>query len=145
MVVSILVGLVIFLGVGYILGVYSQQKINGQKIESLEKTKNIFSYSKLINSIIAFGKISNISGRTITLTSETDTLEITMRANAQVYSFTAPTSTGGQLTGIPSQNIAAFEDIKVGDNLNVNMRMLPDGTFEGASAIIFESTVQISQ
>jgi len=142
---AVIAGIVIFSATGYVIGSYFEQRVNGEKIASLEKVNNIFSYSKLINSIIAFGKISNVSGRTITLTSGTDTLEITMRANAQIYSFTTPTSSGGQLTGTPAQNVVAFEDIKVGDNLNVNMRMLPDGSFEGASAIIFAPTIQISQ
>lgn len=147
-VVSIIVGVAVLFGVGYLLGVLSERGKTGPQIESLEKITGItssLSSSKLILSIIAYGKVTNISGRTITLAMGIETMQITIRQDAQIYSYTTPTAVQGKVPEFPAQIPAEFKDIKIGNNLNINAKMLPDGQLEGLSAIILPATMKISQ
>lgn len=145
---SVVIGLILSLGAGYFIGVSLEQEKTGTQIQGLEKLTNVTSFltsSKLISSIIVFGKVTNISGRTITLAVESENLQVSIKEGAQIYSFTAPVSVDGKMSGVPKQEVAEFKNIKIGDNLNINMKMLADGQAEGFSATIFPATFKTAQ
>ncbi|MBU4274882.1 hypothetical protein KKE19_03665 [Patescibacteria group bacterium] len=138
-----IIGGVVLLGVGYLVGVGLEKDKTGPQLEKLEKAANILnslSSLKIIASTIAFGEVTKISDRTITLTYGTENLPIRIKEDAKISSFIlpAPNDKGEQIiSDIPEQKTAEFGDIKVGDNLNISLRILPDGEIEGISVIIF--------
>ena len=126
----------VLLGIGTLAGVNFQEQKTTPRIAELEKMENmikILSSSKVIPSIVAFGQVGEISGRTVTLTYGTESLAIPIREDAKIYSFSGTTN---QKTP-PEQKTAEFKDIKVGDKLNITLKILSNGEIEGLSVIIF--------
>jgi len=142
-VIIVLIGGAILLGAGYLAGVSLEKERTApdlEKLEKLEKINNVlnsFNSLKVIPSIVAFGEVTEISGRTVTLTYGAENLPIKIKENAKISSLTAlvPDVEGGQV--VPEQKTVEFKDIKIGDNLNVSLRLLPEGELEGLSVIIF--------
>ena len=64
-----------------------------------------------------------------------DTLVLSVPNSAKVYSFKI---FPGSKT--PVQSAASLGDIKEGDHINVNLKLLPNGQFEGSSVIILPPT-----
>jgi len=87
--------------------------------------------SKVVPSMIAYGAVSKIDGRTLTLTYGTDSIVVPVAEGAQVFSFTQ-TTTGST----PTQKEANFSDIKVGNSINVSLKLLSNGNLQGTSVII---------
>lgn len=141
--VCAIIGGVVFLAAGYLAGVGLERGQTGFRLEKLEKTINVLnslSSSKIIASIVAFGEVTKISDRTVTLTYGTENLPIRIKEDAKVFSFIlpAPNNKGEQvISDIPEQKNAEFKDIKLGDNLNVSIKILLEGQVEGLSVIIF--------
>ena len=106
------------------------EKSQSTKFESAVKALS----SKVIPSIIAYGQVSKIENKNITLTYNKETLTIPLTQSTSIYSFVAPAT--GSKTATPTQKKAAFSEIKVGDSLNITLKLLPDGTIEGQSVII---------
>ncbi len=147
-VICVIVGAVLFSGTGYFVGVSLEKEKSQSRIETLEKQTNItemLGSSKIINSVIAFGKVSKVSGRTVTLASGLEKLAIDIKEDAQIYLMTAPTSVDGNISGIPTQRTAVFGEIKVGDNINVNVKILSNGSAEGLGVIILPPGTNITQ
>ena len=138
--ISAVIGGIVLLGAGYLAGISLEKEKTKSQLEKLERATsalNSLSSSKVIPSIVAFGEVTKISGRTITLTYGTENLPIRIKEDAKIYSFNTPTP--GQetpLTG-PIQTESTFEAIKAGDNLNISVKVSPDGELEGLSVIIF--------
>jgi len=82
--------------------------------------------SKVFSSIIAYGQVQAIEGRNVTVSNLGDNLTISLIDSAQVYFFEA---IGG--SAAPVQKKGAFGDIKVGDKVNISVRVLPAGGLEG--------------
>lgn len=123
----IVVSVVLFL-LGGALGVLLQGQMGPQKtkvaaVQSLS--------SKAISSVVAYGQVDSINGRDITLSNLGDSLTVSLLDNAQVYSFT--TQKGSTA---PVQQTLKFENIKVGDKVNVAVKLLPTGQMQGSSVII---------
>lgn len=95
--------------------------------------------SKVIPSITAYGQVSKIEGRDITLTLGGDSLKIKINNNAQVFLPSSSTIDKDGKTVNAPQQIAKFSDIKIGDNVSVNLKLLPDGQIEGAMVVIVQS------
>jgi hypothetical protein len=127
LVILAVAGILLFL-IGAALGfvLHTQNKIQVQKVEAINSLS-----SKVVSSMSASGKVKNISGRNITLTNLGDDLTITIADNAQIYSFTLKTKGAAQ-----TQQTAKFGDIKVGDNINVAVKLSPTGQMQGASVVI---------
>lgn len=131
LVISIIIGLVIFV-VGGGVGVLYQQKkeppaapirISGEN--SLVKILN----SKVIPSIAAYGQVVNINKRNITLISGNEDFTVKINDVAPVYYFVAS-----------AQKSAKFEDIKRGDTVRVELKFLSNNQIEGYSVIIIPPT-----
>ncbi|MGD0576647.1 MAG: hypothetical protein ABSA74_01050 [Candidatus Staskawiczbacteria bacterium] len=136
LVILIIVGVALFL-IGGGLGIVSTQK--GSQRTKIEATNSLS--SKVVSSIIAYGQVKNIDGRNITLSNLDDNLTISIADNAQVYSFTTPVA-GKNGGTAPVQQTVKFENIKIGDNVNVAIKLLPSGQLEGSSVIILPLPVQ---
>lgn len=126
--ILIIVGVLVFL-VGGGLGIISVQPKGFQKTK-IEATNKLA--SRVISSIVAYGQIENIDGRNLTLSNFGDNLSILILDNAQVYSFTTPSVKNAT----PSQQTVKFENIKIGDKVNVAVKLLPNGQMQGSSVII---------
>jgi len=131
-IILLVIGGLFFLILGGGLGIfYQSQKDVLQSPEGNSKLKAVqVLSSKVIPSITAYGQISNIDGRNITLTFGGDSLNVKINDDAIVYLPSSESS---------PQQIAKFEDIKKGDNVSVNLRLLPDGQIEGQMVIILNS------
>ncbi|MBI3337055.1 MAG: hypothetical protein HY005_00320 [Candidatus Staskawiczbacteria bacterium] len=101
----------------------------------IEKTAAIMKAlsSKTVLSTVAYGKVSKIEGRDITLAYNGDSIKISMAANSPVYSFVNDSA------GKPVQKKVDLREIKIGDNLNITIKLLPDGQIQGQSALILLS------
>lgn len=148
-IVLIVVGLGLLAG-GYFGGILYQQEKNKPELEKLErlekaeKTVKAVS-SKVVASVVAFGEVTKISNKTITLTYGGESLEIRVKEDAQIYSFEALTPPKQGITAMPEQKKAEFSDIKVGSQVNAIIKILQDGQIEGLSVIIFPSFKKESQ
>ena len=130
------------LGIG--LGLLLIQQPNS-KIQTADNLS-----SKVVSSIVAYGQVKNIDGRNITLSNLGDSLTISLTDNAQIYAFstsassaTSVASSTGKSKSVapvksttPVQRTAAFENIKVGDSVNVALRLGTDGQMQGTSLVI---------
>jgi len=131
------VGGVLCLAIGGGLG-YFYQLQNGtlppaesKKVEAVNTLS-----SKVIPSITAFGQVTNISGRDITLTFGGDSLTIKIKEDAPIYLPATATKDKDGNSVTSAQQTAKFSDIKVGDNASVNLKLLATGQIEGQLVII---------
>lgn len=131
----IIVGIV-FLGVGYLGGVLLEKQKVAPQLEQLKKTTETIKElsSKTIASITVVGEVTNISGRILTITNITESIDISIREDAQIFSLVG--FTGKNVT---SQNNIDFGSIKKGDNLNVQTKVLASGELEGVMVVVLPS------
>lgn len=138
-IVCLIVAGILLLAVGAFGGVLLERKVINPKFEKMDTIAEEIN-SKLIISMVAFGKVAKISDRTITLTYGTENLAIRIKEDAEILSFNAPVlnDKGEQVSpGVPGQKNAEFKDIKIGDNLNIRLNILPDGELVGVSVMVF--------
>ncbi len=131
---------IVLLAVGYTLGKglsFANQKIvlNTGGQQQIVKTIGVVS-SKIVKTIIASGKVSSILGKTITITSEEESMNIDIKEETKISSISlVPAVKGGVST--TKQTPAKFSDIKTGDQLSVVIKVLPQGKIEAVSITIF--------
>ena len=134
--ITLIIGGLALLIVGCFIGILFQTQKTAPQLKQAEAIS-----SKVISTIIAVGEVTNISERNVTLVSEKEKLTIFVRENARIISFVYPEVEEGEegiLTG-PVRERIEFKDIKVGDNLNVDLKILPDGGLETISVIVLSS------
>ena len=132
LIVLLLIGVVIFF-VGAGLGIFYQIKIGSRSTVEV-KTVNSLA-SKVIPSIVAYGKVTKIEGRNVTVSYGGDTLVVPVKDDAQVFAFTNTTATSA-----PIQQKSTFNEVKVGNNINISVKVLDDGQMLGESIFIMPST-----
>lgn len=118
--------------VGGGVGVFYQK--SQQPLASLpaEKTPNLINeLKKSVVSITAYGQVSDIQGKSITLTNNNATLALPVAEDAQIYIFT-PAS--GKTPA--AQSSSSFDKIKKGDYVNVDIRFSQNNALEGSSVVI---------
>jgi len=130
---AVIVIFVFILGCG--AGIFYQSKKDASQFDTLQsgniQSQNTQSVikdlsSKVVLSSTAYGQVSSINGRDITLTYEKDSLKIKVKDDVIIY---APTKEN--FSGVGDQPQVQFENIKEGDNLNVSFKLLSNGTLEG--------------
>jgi len=137
-ILSVVVLLVVFLLGGGLGVMYQPQRVNvPQQISATSPIVQELS-SKLFPSIIAYGKITAISGNSLTLTYSGSSATINVKSGAPVYSFAT------DKTGKSSQQKVDFSQIKKDDNVNVNSVLLTDGTLQGQSVIILPASINVT-
>lgn len=91
--------------------------------------------SQVVPSVLARGKITEINGRNITLMYQAQTGTIKITDNATISALVVPPPVPVTKNKYISKQ-AAFEDIKVDDDIEIYVRVLPDGHIEGFSVLI---------
>ena len=129
--VIVIIGGIILLLLGSVLGVVMTQKPQQVKVNAVNSLS-----SRVISSIIAYGEVKKVDGKTITLTNLGDEMKILIADNAQVYSFSIPATTDKNKSASPVQQIVKIENIKIGDKVNVTMRLSSTGKMQGSSVVI---------
>ena len=98
---------------------------------------SILETSKVIQAryATAQGEIAEISGRTLTLTEEGDTLSVPIKEGAGLITFIASEREEGKMVAPEIQEIE-FKDIKVGDKVVIQLELKASGEFEGTSLTV---------
>lgn len=89
--------------------------------------------SKIIVSSVAYGQVSKIESRNITLWQNGDSLKINIPESIPIYSFV------NNSEGKSVQIKVDFKAVKVGDTLNIVIKVLPDGQIKSQSVLILRS------
>jgi hypothetical protein len=139
----IVAGLVLFV-IGGGIGIFYQKQITASQIkiaaaetlkaQKVESAVNFLS-SKLVTYISATGQVVGVKGRDITLNSGGDTILVHIKDNAPI-SAPAYDSTMPSIAAAPGGPQIEIENIKTGDSLNVQIKVLPDGQLEGQAIMI---------
>ncbi len=130
--ILIIAGAVVIFVLGGGLGISYQAQKSGTSGSSNSDAVVKTLSSKVVPSIIAYGEVTNIQGKNITLSYGSDSIIIPVNDDSQIFSFgqSADTKTP------PVQKKVTFAEIKKGDSLNVNLKLLSDGTIQGTSVVI---------
>jgi len=100
--------------------------------------------SKVIPSVSAYGTITNLSGRNITLSYQGDSIMIPITADAKIFSFiTTPvtkTTTASQTIGKP----ITFSDLKIGNTASITIKILPSDNIEGNSVVVLPAVQTVA-
>ncbi len=135
----------ILIAAGFFFGVsFQRQKISPQVAE-LQRIKTSFeklSSSKIISSIVAFGEVIDINSaeRKIILSYKGENLPVLIGKDAEISFFDISFLKQGTSLTSPLQRKGSFKNIKIGDNLNISLKILSDGQLEGVAVIIFPAT-----
>jgi len=128
------IGGLIFLALGFYAGLsYAQKQI---KETGTESALADLLTSKIIGQLttIASGDITEISGRSLTLSSEEETLTVLMGEDASIYRLSLPEEA---TTPQPAtREEIDFAEIKVGDRANVSCVLKADSTLEGVEVTL---------
>ena len=126
LIILVIAGIFIFV-IGSSLGFFYKIKTSMPNA-SVDTTNLIGQLSlKTVPTILAFGQVSKIQGRNITLSFNGDTMTVPVGDSAQVRSANSSTN---------AQQNAQFGDVKVGQTININLKVLSDGSLEGISVFI---------
>jgi len=133
-IISIIIGALILAG---LVGGFSYQL--GQKSVGVAYETSLPNVleSKVIQrwSGLAAGRIIEISGRNVTLSSGEETIDISIREDAPVYRVVLVK--GETETPAPAaREEVEFEDVKVGDRVNVSCLLKTDAPLEGIAVTI---------
>jgi hypothetical protein len=133
-IITVIIGIIV-LFTGFCIGSLSNTSITNtaivEKDAKLQTAINALS-SGMVVSAVAQGNVTKISGKTLTLTSGTDSMDILIADNAQIFSF-APSGTASNAATPTKVN---FLSIKTGDQLNVNIQVSASGDIQGTSVLI---------
>lgn len=134
--IIVVVVAVVAIVIGGATGMMIQQQKNAPQIAQAESLMPAIKglSSKVIPSIIAYGQVTSIEGRNISLSYNGEALTIPVKENANVYSFIQ--ADGAKAGTAPAQQKVLFSDIKKGDSVNVSVKLFQDGRLEGQSVII---------
>ena len=128
------IGGLIFLALGFYAGLsYAQKQI---KETGTESALADLLTSKIIGQLttIASGDITEISGRSLTLSSEEETLTVLIVEDASIYRLSLPEEA---TTPQPAtREEIDFSEIKVGDRANVSCVLKADSTLEGVEVTL---------
>ncbi len=94
--------------------------------------------SRVINGLTttASGEIASVGDRTLTLYRDGSTLAIPIQADALIYGLSVPEETASETAQPVERKEIKFEELKVGDKVNVSCKLKSDGTLEGTSVIV---------
>ena len=128
------IGGLIFLALGFYAGLsYAQKQI---KETGTESALADLLTSKIIGQLTttASGDITEISGRSLTLSSEEETLTVLIVEDASIYRLSLPEEA---TTPQPAtREEIDFSEIKVGDRANVSCVLKADSTLEGVEVTL---------
>ena len=123
-VLLIVVGLLLTVSGGAVGFLYARQQLSSQ----LDVIKNLS--SQAIPSMVAYGEVTEIEGRNITLSYGGDNIKINVEESSSVYLSINDSA------GKPMQEKISFKDIKKGNNLSVAVKLLPNGQLQSQSIFV---------
>ena len=128
LIIVIIISLIIGFGAGYVLELV--QLIPKKTTEDVIILKNskMFTYW---NTTVS-GNITEISNRTLTLSSDGEILSTSIQEDALVSRFVID-----EKTREAEQQGMKFEELKVGDTVDVIIRLKIDGEFEGLNVTVY--------
>jgi hypothetical protein len=139
--ILLIVGGIVVFAVGVGLGVLYQSQKDAkspvmQKAIKIQPTINALT-SRTIQSIVVFGQVQKINGRSLTINYAGDQIVTNIGTGAQIFSLssTKDPKTGNLISGAPK--LVSFINIKPGQNVTVTLKMLDSGLLEGESVYIF--------
>jgi len=129
--ILIIIGTIILIGLvssfSYFLG-QKQVKVTSNPLES----KVMENWSAT-----ASGKVTEISGRSLTLNNEGDILTILISEEAS-FGRIVPTEENEKSLGPLTRKEIEFSEIKVGDQVKISCRLNPEGLLEGLIVTILQ-------
>lgn len=135
LIIIAVIGGIILLGLGFYSGLnYAQKQI--EKAKTSSPLANLLT-SKVIGGLntTAFGEITEISGRNITLSNEGDALTISIKEDATIFRLLPPEGSAETPQPATREEIE-FEEIKVGDQVNISCQLKADETLEGVDVMV---------
>jgi len=124
--ILISVAILIAFVVGLSLGIFYQANKVSPQIQQTENIMKSIS-SEVINAVVAFGFVSGVSdGRVVTLSYNGENLDIVLQESAKINLY----------EGTAKKEVQ-FQDIKIGDKVNVTAEIGKDGSIQGNMMIIF--------
>jgi len=124
---TIVVSIIIGLGTGFLLGQQYTRSGVLNPIEELQASWTIRSVH-----VLASGTVVEIGDRTITIEQRDDTRTIPLKAQAPVARLLPPEPTGSPKdVPFPKRELILFEDIQMGDVVNIFAEVKLDGSLEG--------------
>lgn len=127
---------------GFLLGTDKAKSAKPQDsvscLEKVSKMNNLVG-SKVIQgvSIYAVGEVTKISGRSITVTSEGEALEIPISNDAETFIMVSDKTLKNNY--VPEA--IGFAEIKVGDMVTIAIKIKLNGEFEGTAVRVFPKTI----
>jgi len=136
LIITVVIGGIIFLGVGFFSGVtWVQKQIQKSNTES---PFAVLLASKVINDLttVASGEITAIGGRNLTLNKEENSLIISVRTDALIYRLSPSEETATEVPQPVKREEIQFGEIKIGDKVNISCQLKADGTLEGTAVTV---------
>lgn len=142
--ISLVAGILIL-----ILGVWLGMLLGGKGTMTASQTSQVAAgaaltkalSSKVIPSIAAYGQVTKIDGSNLTISYQGDSVVVSVDSNSKIYSFAKqPTTTTTKKTTAPTSQQIALKDVKVGDNVSVNIKVFPTGEMQGLSVVVLPPT-----
>lgn len=130
--IFLIIGGLILLGLGYGYGFLSGQKeIAGIKTEG---PLTDLTESKVITRLnaFAFGEVTETSGWSLTINNQGDTLTVLVKEEATINRL-LPSE--GEIEAPQTEEIE-FEEIKIGDRVNIVCELKADGSLEGVRVVV---------
>lgn len=125
--VLVIIVLVIAFAIGTVFGMFVQVQKDGPQIDQASETLRMLT-SNAIPSVVVYGQITGINGRTVTVSFNGDTAVVTLRDNAAISSFSGQAGTIPQATDL--------SQVQQGQTASISAKVLADGSLQGESLII---------
>lgn len=132
----VVIGGLILLGIGFSLGLNLGKKaMEGTKVEA---PLTDLLESKVITGLTtaASGEVAEISGRSLTLNNEGDTLTILIREDALIYRLVPPEEKATEVPQPVAREEIGFGEIKTGDTVSISCQLKADASLEGTEIIV---------
>jgi len=132
LIVVVLIGGIVLGGLGFYCGLsYANNKVSQIKVES--PLASLFS-SKVISGLtaVAVGQIKEISGRNLVLTVDGSDLTVFIKEDAPIGRL-LPTKENTNIPQPMTREDIKFEDMKVGDQVNIFCNLKTDLSLEGSN------------
>jgi hypothetical protein len=129
LIILFLASWILFASLGIWFGIFYQQQKDLIGEKNIGNTLKSLS-SKNIASIIAYGQLTRTEGRDITISYLGDSMKILIEDGCKIYLI------GSRAGGQSEKKEINFEEIKVGDHLNITIKIMPDGQIIGQSILI---------
>jgi uncharacterized protein YpmB len=135
-ILAIIIVLILIIGLSFSYGYWFKGKeMPESKLAQLEKSKVASSWLFTAN-----GEITEISGRSLTLTEEEESLTIPIKESAKIVSLRVVEPLAEPVEGAPvetEEKEIKFEDLKIGDRASILVEVKATGELEGSSIALF--------